>query len=50
MFADTLFLILYKELYYRHVYARVQVSDITGPTCPLGWLTEYQLYAMLCKK
>ncbi|KAK2171576.1 hypothetical protein NP493_1041g01018 [Ridgeia piscesae] len=25
---DTLFLILYKELYYRHVYARVQ----TGPT------------------
>jgi len=24
--ADQLFLILYKELYYRHVYARVQVN------------------------
>ena len=29
VFADTLFLILYKELYYRHVYARVQVYSIT---------------------
>ena len=27
LISDQLFLILYKELYYRHVYARVQVSE-----------------------
>lgn len=25
-FADAVFLILYKELYYRHIYAKVSVS------------------------
>ena len=28
VFSDQLFLILYKELYYRHVYARVQVCNV----------------------
>lgn len=34
---DTLFMILYKELYFRHVYARVQ----SGPTCDQRFESYY---------
>lgn len=34
-FPDAVFLILYKELYYRHIYAKVSVSVGPVPSCGL---------------
>ena len=42
VFSDQLFLILYKELYYRHVYARVQVCIITGRLFKMSVLQSFK--------
>lgn len=33
LFTDAVFLILYKELYYRHIYAKVSVSPLWHCAC-----------------
>jgi len=43
VYADQLFLILYKELYYRHVYARVQVIYVVLVSLSLHTVNVYTL-------